>query len=153
MSMKKWAVFSALKHWGRVHSSVSLSNTTTTWKRSKTWTPHPAALLDMSRHVWATRARGRWQDGIFFFFCVALMELKWAEVNCWADLDWESRRRCICNWTWDLWDFGVETLKWLLESPWPKSFPYYIIPAQPLCGCCWFMNCKLLRISSHIFYL
>ena len=35
---------------------------------------------------------------IFFFFCVGLLEPKWAEVNCLADLDWESRWRYIHNW-------------------------------------------------------
>ena len=65
--MKKWAVFLALKCWGCVFSAVSVSNTTVIWKKPEAWTLCLAALLDMSRHVWATGARHQWQDGIFFF--------------------------------------------------------------------------------------
>ena len=86
-NMKKWAVLSALKHWGAFPlfclSVKHHYDLKTTWNID---TP-PSGFIG---HVQTCHQSQRWQEDVLFvFFCV---------VYCWADLDWESYWRCIYNW-------------------------------------------------------
>ena len=69
-------------------------NITTTWKLPEKWMLLLAALLNMSIHFWATRARGQWQDCIFFLLCQGVVtEASWSELLDWFGLK-ESLRIC-----------------------------------------------------------
>ena len=76
----------------------------TTWNMnipSSSFTGHVQTYLSHQ----SQRTVTRWCS---FFLCVRLLELKWAEVNCWVDLDWENRN----------WPLGRRAFVSVCGGPW-----------------------------------